>query len=48
MITVCASCLQASCWEGNLLCDKSKTAGTIQGTVQEIRELRKKKKQGVK
>ena len=29
LITVCYACLQASCWQGVFMCDKSSTANTI-------------------
>ena len=38
-VTVCASCLRASCWHGELYCDDYKSAGTVQKTVGELLEL---------
>ena len=38
-ITVCAECLQASCWQGVFMCDRSRSAGVVQRTVEELREL---------
>jgi len=38
-VTVCAACLTASCWQYVFLCDKHKTAGTVQKTVAELRAL---------
>ncbi len=39
LITVCASCLQASCWQYKFLCDDFRNAGLVQKTVAELREL---------
>ena len=30
LITVCASCLNACCWQGLFYCDEAKTADTVQ------------------
>lgn len=38
-VTVCDECLQASCWQGILLCDKARDAGPIEKTVSELRAL---------
>jgi hypothetical protein len=38
-VTVCASCLQASCWQGEFYCDNYKTANVVEKTVAELREL---------
>jgi epoxyqueuosine reductase QueG len=35
-ITVCDKCLQASCWQGLFMCDKSQTAGTVKKTEEEL------------
>ena len=32
-ITVCASCLRASCWQGEFYCDDYKSAGTVEKTI---------------
>lgn len=39
LITVCDSCLQASCWQGIFYCDDYKTAGTVQKTREELEAL---------
>ena len=39
MITVCAECLQASCWQYIFLCDKYKTANVIELPVKRLKEL---------
>lgn len=39
LITVCDNCLQASCWKGLFMCQESMTAGTVEKTVAELREL---------
>ncbi len=38
-ITVCSSCLRASCWIGQLMCEKARDAGTKEMTVRELRRL---------
>ena len=38
-ITVCDKCLTASCWQGLFMCDDSKFAGTVQKTLEELKEL---------
>jgi hypothetical protein len=35
-VTVCAACLCASCWQGELYCDQAKTAGTVEKTIREL------------
>lgn len=37
LVTVCASCLTASCWHGEFMCQKAKTSTT---TVYRASELR--------
>lgn len=39
MITVCSSCLQATCWQGLFYCDNYKSAGTVEKSVAELTEL---------
>lgn len=39
LITVCDACLCASCWQGLFMCDRSKTAGTVQKTRAELKKL---------
>ena len=39
LVTVCDSCLQASCWHGEFMCDNAKTAGTVEKTVNELKAL---------
>lgn len=38
-VTVCDQCLRASCWKGLFMCDENRTAGTVDKTVAELREL---------
>lgn len=38
-VTVCASCLQASCWHGEFYCDKYRTADITEKTVDELDAL---------
>lgn len=38
-ITVCSSCLTASCWQGEFYCGEYKTAGTREMTVAAARSL---------
>jgi hypothetical protein len=39
LITVCAACLCASCWQASFYCQKYLTAGTEKKTVRELRGL---------
>ena len=39
LITVCAECLQASCWQGKFMCDNSKNANIVEITVRSLRIL---------
>ena len=38
-VTVCDKCLMASCWQGEFMCDESKTAGTIEKPIRELKKL---------
>jgi len=38
-VTVCDNCLQASCWQGEFMCEEAKSAGTTEKTVKELKEL---------
>ena len=38
-ITVCGSCLQASCWLGEFYCDDYKTASIVNRTVRDLVKL---------
>ena len=38
LVEVCDSCLQASCWYGEFMCDNAKGAGTCLKTVKELKE----------
>lgn len=38
-ITVCASCLQSSCWQGIFYCDNYKTANVVSRTVRDLLKL---------
>lgn len=40
-ITICNNCLRASCWQGMACCDKYKTAGTVEKTVDELKILKR-------
>ena len=39
MITICAECLRACCWQGEFYCDEARTAETTEKTIPELREL---------
>ena len=39
MVTDCASCLQASCWQGIFYCDDYKTADIVEKSIKELQEL---------
>lgn len=39
LVTVCSSCLKASCWWGEFYCDNYKTSGTVDKTVAELKAL---------
>jgi len=39
LITVCDKCFRACCWHGELMCQDSREAGTIQKTARELRML---------
>ena len=39
LITVCSNCLRASCWLGYFYCDEYKTAGIIEKSISELKEL---------
>lgn len=39
LITVCASCLRASCWQYEFCCEEYKTAGTVMKPESELRQL---------
>lgn len=38
-VTVCDQCKRASCWRGTFMCDKARTAGTIDLPLPKLREL---------
>ncbi len=38
-VTVCDACLQASCWQGEFMCDNARSAGTVEKTIKELKEL---------
>lgn len=40
LITVCDSCLRASCWQRVFICDASRHCGTLQKTRSELMALR--------
>jgi hypothetical protein len=39
LITVCAACLQASCWQGIFMCDQSRNANIGEKTRRELKAL---------
>jgi hypothetical protein len=39
LITVCSACVQASCWQGNFMCQDSKHAGILQVTRRKLKTL---------
>lgn len=39
-VTVCASCLRASCWHYDFICNDHRTAGIVEKTVGELRKLK--------
>lgn len=39
MVTVCASCLTASCWHGEFMCEKARYANITMLTASKLREL---------
>lgn len=39
LVTVCSECLRASCWQGKFYCDNYQTAGAVQKTIAELKEL---------
>ena len=39
LINVCAECLCAGCWHGELMCERSRNAGIIKKTVRELKLL---------
>jgi len=39
MVFVCAACLCASCWHGEYICQRSKTAGVVGRGISFLREL---------
>ena len=38
-IIVCDACLQASCWQGEFMCEQAREAGTTEKTREELIEL---------
>jgi hypothetical protein len=38
-VTVCDACLKASCWQGEFMCDDARSAGTVEKTIKELKEL---------
>jgi len=39
LISVCSSCLKASCWQGYFYCDEYKNADVLQKTREELEGL---------
>ncbi len=44
LVTVCDSCLQASCWQGIFYCDNWQRSGTIEVMVKELKKLNRENK----
>lgn len=40
LVTVCASCKQASCWQGIFYCENYKTAGIVDMPISELKKLK--------
>jgi len=38
-VTVCDKCLMASCWQGIFMCDAAYRAGTLEKTIEELKNL---------
>ena len=38
-VTVCDKCLRACCWQGYNMCIENKSAGVIEKSVDELKEL---------
>jgi len=38
-ITVCSACLRAACWNGEFYCDDYRIAGTVEKSIEELKEL---------
>lgn len=41
LVTVCAECLQASCWHGEFMCDRSQNADTLDVPVYELQRMKR-------
>lgn len=39
-ITVCAACYRACCWQGSLMCDNAKHAGTLEKSRHDLAALK--------
>lgn len=39
LVTVCDKCLQASCWQGIMMCDGARNAGTVDKSIGELKQL---------
>ena len=39
-ITVCSSCLRASCWQGVFICTNHRRAGIVKMSINELRKLK--------
>lgn len=40
VVTVCAECLTASCWHGEFMCERSRSAKTADRKASDLREAR--------
>lgn len=38
-VVVCDNCFQASCWQGEFMCDKAQGAGMVVKTVRELHNI---------
>ena len=39
MVTVCAACLSASCWHYRHICERYRSAGTVERRASDLRKL---------
>lgn len=38
-VTVCDQCLRASCWQGQMMCERARGAGTVRKSIEQLQEL---------
>ena len=41
LVTVCAECLRACCWQGEFMCEEARSADTVEKTRDELRKLKR-------